>query len=71
MFADFSDSETVEIDDSRVLGPRVLRRTSYEVGSRAKEVPPPYRRSHSLAELQAGEVIPLAIESKCVLIGRY
>ncbi|XP_070180493.1 EF-hand calcium-binding domain-containing protein 5-like [Littorina saxatilis] len=57
-FADFSDSETVEVDDARVLGPRVSRRTSYEIAGRVKEVPPPYRRSHSLAELQGGEHTP-------------
>ncbi|XP_076464705.1 uncharacterized protein LOC143296567 [Babylonia areolata] len=51
--ADFSDSELVDIDDTRgLLGHRVSRRTSYEVMGRVKEVAVPYRRSHSLAELE-------------------
>ncbi|XP_035826582.1 synaptotagmin-1 [Aplysia californica] len=51
---DLSDSENIDIEEGRFPGMRFPpRRTSYDVSRTVKEQAPPYRRSHSLAELQA------------------
>ncbi|GFS02861.1 hypothetical protein ElyMa_002874400 [Elysia marginata] len=49
-----SDTENYEYEDGRYPGMRYPpRRTSYDVSRPYREQVPPYRRSHSLAELQA------------------
>ena len=58
-------------EDPRVLGPRVSRRTSYEVAGRMKEIPPPYRRSPSLAELQGERPVAMPTEGTAILIGSF
>ncbi|KAK3764028.1 hypothetical protein RRG08_004392 [Elysia crispata] len=52
--ADLSDTENYEFEEGRYPGMRYPpRRTSYDVSRPYREQAPPYRRSHSLAELQA------------------
>ncbi|GFO10223.1 hypothetical protein PoB_003672800, partial [Plakobranchus ocellatus] len=51
---DLSDTENYEFEEGRYPGMRYPpRRTSYDVSRPYREQVPPYRRSHSLAELQA------------------
>ncbi|KAK6997644.1 hypothetical protein BgiMline_007058, partial [Biomphalaria glabrata] len=52
--ADLSDTENYDMDDRRFPNLKYpTRRISYDVTRPYKEQVPPYRRSHSLAELQA------------------
>ncbi|CAG5133016.1 unnamed protein product, partial [Candidula unifasciata] len=52
--ADFSDTENCDVEEGRYPAAKYPpRRISYDVTRPYREQAPPYRRSHSLAELQA------------------
>lgn len=78
LFPDFSDSETLEIDEMYTLEeelPPENRRSSLEEPADMQEQekrrkrPKPYRRSHSLAEIRRPSAIyiPEGINLKCFL----